>query len=88
MKRAYKLRAYPTQAQECRAVRLLRDHCDLYNARPPGTTSVADATGEGLLRRSSAQLGRSARLIRTGRVGAFTAQQQTLRVACTFRCLL
>ncbi|HEX3201633.1 MAG TPA: transposase, partial [Actinomycetes bacterium] len=32
MKRAYKLRAYPTRPQEGRAVRLLRDHCDLYNA--------------------------------------------------------
>src|SRR4029450_5477691 len=32
VKRAYKLRAYPTRPQEGRAVRLLRDHCDLYNA--------------------------------------------------------
>ena len=32
MKRAYKLRAYPTHPQEGRAVRLLADHCDLYNA--------------------------------------------------------
>ena len=32
MKRAYKLRAYPTRPQEDRAVRLLADHCDLYNA--------------------------------------------------------
>ena len=32
MKRAYKLRAYPTRPQEGRAVRLLADHCDLYNA--------------------------------------------------------
>jgi putative transposase len=30
--RAYKLRAYATRPQEGRAVRLLRDHCDLYNA--------------------------------------------------------
>jgi putative transposase len=33
MRRAYKLRAYPTRPQEGRAVRLLADHCDLYNAR-------------------------------------------------------
>ncbi|MFL6192131.1 MAG: RNA-guided endonuclease InsQ/TnpB family protein [Actinomycetes bacterium] len=32
MRRAYKFRAYPTVSQEGRAVRLLRDHCDLYNA--------------------------------------------------------
>jgi hypothetical protein len=29
VKRAYKLRAYPTRPQEGRAVRLLADHCDL-----------------------------------------------------------
>src|SRR4029450_10730628 len=32
VRRAYKLRAYPTRPQEGRAVRLLADHCDLYNA--------------------------------------------------------
>jgi putative transposase len=32
MRRAYKLRAYPTRPQEGRAVQLLADHCDLYNA--------------------------------------------------------
>jgi hypothetical protein len=32
VRRAYKFRAYPTQPQEGRAVRLLADHCDLYNA--------------------------------------------------------
>jgi putative transposase len=32
VKRAYKFRAYPTRSQEGRAVRLLADHCDLYNA--------------------------------------------------------
>ena len=32
MRRAYKFRAYPTRPQEGRAVRLLADHCDLYNA--------------------------------------------------------
>ena len=32
MRRAHKLRAYPARPQEGRAVRLLADHCDLYNA--------------------------------------------------------
>ena len=32
MRRAYKLRAYHTRPQEGRSVRLLADHCDLYNA--------------------------------------------------------
>jgi putative transposase len=32
VRRAYKFRAYPTRPQQGRAVRLLRDHCDLYNA--------------------------------------------------------
>jgi putative transposase len=32
VRRAYKLRAYPTRPQEARAHRLLHDHCDLYNA--------------------------------------------------------
>ncbi len=32
VKRAYVFRAYPTGQQQGRAVRLLRDHCDLYNA--------------------------------------------------------
>jgi len=32
VKRAYKFRAYPTRPQEGRAIRLLADHCDLYNA--------------------------------------------------------
>jgi len=32
VRRAYKFRAFPTRPQEGRAVRLLADHCDLYNA--------------------------------------------------------
>ena len=32
LRRAYKFRAFPTRPQEGRAVRLLADHCDLYNA--------------------------------------------------------
>jgi hypothetical protein len=32
VRRAFKFRAYLTRPQEGRAVRLLADHCDLYNA--------------------------------------------------------
>ena len=32
VRRAYKFRAYPTRPQQGRSVRLLADHCDLYNA--------------------------------------------------------
>src|SRR5436309_13945359 len=32
VRRAYKFRAYLTRPQDGRAVRLLADHCDLYNA--------------------------------------------------------
>jgi putative transposase len=32
VRRTYKFRAYLTRPQEGRAVRLLADHCDLYNA--------------------------------------------------------
>ncbi len=32
VRRAFKFRAYPTRPQEARAVRLLADQCDLYNA--------------------------------------------------------
>jgi len=32
VRRAFKFRAYPTRPQEGRAVRLLAEHCDLYNA--------------------------------------------------------
>jgi len=32
VRRAFKFRAYPARPQEGRAVRLLADHCDLYNA--------------------------------------------------------
>ena len=32
VRRAFKFRAYPARPQEGRAMRLLADHCDLYNA--------------------------------------------------------
>ena len=81
MRRAYKLRAYPTRPQEGRAVRLLADHCDLYNAALAERReawrrcNVSVAYGE-----QSAQL-KEIRAADPGGQGrhSFTAQQQTLR---------
>jgi putative transposase len=81
VRRAYKLRAYPTRPQEDRAVKLLRDHCDLYNA------ALQERREAWRMRRvriayrdQSAQLKeiRAADPDRQGR-HSFTAQQQTLR---------
>ena len=81
MKRAYKLRAYPTRPQEGRAARLLADHCDLYNA------ALAERREAWRRRKISVSYGdQSAQLkaIRAADPGgqgrhSFTAQQQTLR---------
>jgi putative transposase len=81
VRRAYKLRAYPTRPQEVRAVRLLADHCDLYNAALQERreawrmAKVSVAYGD-----QSAQLKeiRAADPDGQGR-HSFTAQQQTLR---------
>jgi putative transposase len=81
VRRAYKLRAYPTRPQEGRAVRLLADHCELYNAalaerREAWRLQTVRVTyGD-----QSAQLKeiRSADPDGQGR-HSFTAQQQTLR---------
>jgi putative transposase len=81
MKRAYKLRAYPTRPQEGRALRLLADHCDLYNAALQERREawrmqkVSITYGD-----QSAQLKeiRAADPAGQGR-HSFTAQQQTLR---------
>ncbi len=43
VRRAFKFRAYPTRPQEGRAVRLLADHCDLYNAQD---TVICPAHGQ------------------------------------------
>jgi len=81
MRRAYKLRAYPTRPQEGRSVRLLADHCDLYNA---ALTERRDAWRMQKVKVSygdqSAQLKaiRAADPCGQGR-HSFTAQQQTLR---------
>jgi putative transposase len=81
VRRAYKLRAYPTRPQEGRAVRLLADHCDLYNA---ALQERREAWRMSNVRISygnqSAQLKeiRAADPDGQGR-HSFTAQQQTLR---------
>jgi putative transposase len=81
VRRAYKFRAYPTQPQEGRLVRLLADHCDLYNA------ALAERREAFRMRRvsisydmQSAQL-KEIRQADPGGQGrhSFTAQQQTLR---------
>jgi len=81
VRRAYKLRAYPTRPQEGRAVRLLADHCDLYNAALQERReawrmhNISVVYGD-----QSAQLKeiRAADPDGQGR-HSFTAQQQTLR---------
>jgi putative transposase len=81
VKRAYKLRVYPTRPQESRAVRLLADHCDLYNA------ALTERREAWRMRHLSVSYGnQSAQLkeIRAADPGgqgrhSFTAQQQTLR---------
>ena len=81
MKRAYKLRAYPTRPQEGRAVRLLADHCDLYNA---ALQERREAWRVRSIRVSYSHQSAQLREIRAadpdgqGR-HSFTAQQQTLR---------
>ena len=80
MKRAYKMRAYPTTQQQSRADRLLGDHCDLYNAAlqervgawQRSKVSVSYGT-------QSAQLKEIRALCPEQGRWSFTAQQQTLR---------
>jgi putative transposase len=81
VKRAYKLRAYPTRPQEGRAVQLLADHCDLYNAALQERREAWRLRKVGLsYDEQSAQLKeiRAADPEGQGR-HSFTAQQQTLR---------
>ena len=75
VKRAYKLRAYPTRAQEGRAVRLLRDHCDLYNA------ALQERREAWRMQQVSVSYGNQSAQLREIGQGrhSFTAQQQTLR---------
>ncbi len=81
MKRAHKLRAYPTCPQQGRAVRLLADHCDLYNA------ALQERRDAWRMRKVSVSYGDQSAQLREIRAAdphgqgrhSFTAQQQTLR---------
>jgi putative transposase len=81
VRRAYKLRAYPTRPQEGRAVRLLADHCDLYNA------ALAERREAWRMRNLSVSYGDQSAQLKEIRAAdpdgqgrhSFTAQQQTLR---------
>jgi putative transposase len=91
MRRSYKFRAYPTRPQEGRSVRLLHDHCDLYNAALEERRDAWRMCQVYIsYRGQSAQL----RCIREADPGgqgrhSFTAQQQTLRrLDATFRAFV
>jgi putative transposase len=81
VRRAYKLRAYPTRPQEGRAVRLLADHCDLYNA------ALQERREAWRMQRVSVSYGQQSAQLKAIRAAdphgqgrhSFTAQQQTLR---------
>jgi putative transposase len=81
VKRAYKLRAYPTRPQQGRAVRQLADHCDLYNA------ALQERREAWRMRKVSVSYGDQSAQLREIRAAdpqgqgrhSFTAQQQTLR---------
>jgi putative transposase len=81
VRRAYKLRAYPTRQQDGRAVRLLADHCDLYNA------ALAERREAWRMRKVRVSYGDQSAQLKEIRAAdpdgqgrhSFTAQQQTLR---------
>jgi putative transposase len=81
VRRAFKFRAYPTQPQEGRAVRLLADHCDLYNA------ALLERREAWRMRHVSVSYGMQSAQLKDIRKAdpdgqgrhSFTAQQQTLR---------
>ena len=81
MRRAFKFRAYPSRPQEGHAVRLLADHCDLYNA------ALEERREAWRMRQVSVTYGRQSAQLRDIRRAdpqgqgrhSFTAQQQTLR---------
>jgi putative transposase len=81
VRRADKLRAYPTRPQEGRAVRLLADHCDLDNA------ALAERCEAWRMRSRSVSYGDQSAQLKEIRAAdpdgqgrhSFTAQQQTLR---------
>jgi len=81
VKRAHKLRAYPTRPQQGRAIRLLADHCDLYNA------ALQERRDAWCMRKVSVSYTDQSAQLREIRAAdpdgqgrhSFTAQQQTLR---------
>jgi putative transposase len=81
VRRAYVFRAYPTRPQEGRAVKLLRDHCDLYNA------ALEERREAWRMRKAPVSYGMQSAQLRDIRAAdpggqgrhSFTAQQQTLR---------
>jgi transposase len=81
VRRAYVFRAYPTRPQEGRAVKLLRDHCDLYNA------ALEERREAWRMRNASVSYGMQSAQLRDIRkadpggqgMHSFTAQEQTLR---------
>jgi putative transposase len=81
VRRAFKFRAYPTRPQETRAVGLLADHCDLYNA------ALEERREAWRMRRASVSYGMQSAQLREIRAAdphgqgrhSFAAQQQTLR---------
>ena len=81
VRRAYVFRAYPTRPQEGRAVKVLRDHCDLYNA------ALEERREAWHMRKASITYGMQSAQLRDIReadpggqgMHSFTAQQQTLR---------
>src|SRR5690348_13090419 len=81
VRRAFKFRAYPTRPQEGRAVKLLRDHCDLYNA------ALEERREAWRMRKASVSYGMQSAQLKEIRnrdpngqgLHSFTAQQQTLR---------
>jgi putative transposase len=81
VKRAHRLRAYPTRPQQGRAVRLLADHCDLYNA------ALQERRDAWRMRQVSVSYGDQSAQLREIRAAdpqgqgrhSFSAQQQTLR---------
>jgi putative transposase len=81
VRRANVFRAYPTRPQEGRAVKLLRDHCDLYNA------ALEERREAWRMRKASVSYGMQSAQLKEIRnrdpngqgLHSFTAQQQTLR---------
>ena len=81
VRRAYKFRAYPTRPQQGRSVRLLADHCDLYDA------ALIERREAWRMRQASVSYGVQSAQLKEIRAAdpngqgrhSFTAQQQTLR---------